>query len=225
MQINPFLPLYKEAFKWLGWLLLFVTLWFHGCSHPAAMTPQLVKVIVPEVKGKFKPQKPINNPIVMAKKRPENIQNSVIKQSLSTEKAMIEMAKENEKLKQNFIKATDSLKKQLYTNSIQLSNFSSKFEDDNLLLNINGVVQGEVKEITPNYTIKTKKTEVQVIPKETVFRLLGGLEIGNNTSLSNPVFKANLMLQNKKGNILTTSYDNNKNFYIGYNLSIFNIKR
>ena len=97
--------------------------------------------------------------------------------------------------------------------------------DDNLLLNIDGIVQGEVKEITPSYTIKPKKVEVQVKPKETVFRLLGGLEVGNNTKLDGFAAKANLMLQNKKGNIISGSFDTNQTIWIGYNFSIFDIKR
>jgi hypothetical protein len=60
--------------------------------------------------------------------------------------------------------------------------------------------------------------------KEIKFRLLAGLEYGNNTSLSNSIFKANLSGQNSKGNIYRFSIDNNKNYYIGYDFSIFSIK-
>ena len=94
-----------------------------------------------------------------------------------------------------------------------------------MILNIDGIVQGEVKEITPSYIWKKQEVEVPVKTKETFFRLLGGLEIGNNISLSNPIFKANLGVQNRKGNIITGSYDSNKNIYVGYQFSIFNIKR
>jgi len=214
-QINLHSPFLKEFVKYLGWILLFIVLWFRGCSGTTP-SPQIVKVIVPEVKGKFEAKKPINVPI----------NNSVIKEYLTTENPINpKLLAENEKLKVDFAKASDSIKKLQYSKAVQLNKFSTKFEDENLLLNIDGIIQGEVKEITPNYTIKEKKIEVQVKPKETVFRLLGGMELGNNTKLDGFAAKANLMLQNRKGNILSGSFDTNQNIWIGYNFSIFDIKR
>jgi len=216
-QINLHSPFLKEFFKYLGWILLFIVLWFRGCSGPT-ISPQIVKVIVQEVKGKFEAKKPVNVPIGQKVSKGETIykENPIDPKLLA----------ENEKLKQDFAKEKDSLKRIIaYNKSIQLNEFSTKFEDDNLLLNINGIVQGEVKKITPSYTIKEKKVEVQVKPKETVFRLLVGGEIGNNTKLDGFAAKANLILQNKKGNIISGSFDTNQNIWIGYNISIFDIKR
>jgi len=215
-QINLHSQIIKEAFKYLGWVLFFVQLWFGGCSGNQP-TPQKVKVTVPEVKGKFEAKKPINVPIGQKVSKGE----TVYKDNPIDPKLLAE----NEKLKVDFAKASDSIKKLQYSKAVQLNKFSTKFEDENLLLNIDGIVQGEVKEITPNYTIKEKKVEVQVKPKETVFRLLGGMEMGNNTKLDGFAAKANLMLQNKKGNILSGSFDTNQNIWIGYNFSIFDIKR
>lgn len=215
-------PIFKEAIKWLGWVLLFASLWFHGCSRTAS-TPQIVKVNVPEVKGVFEAIVPDNVPITLEN---GNIEKSVAKQSLSTENPInAKLLAENEQLKADFTKANDSIKKLQFSNAIVINDFSSVFEDSILKININGKVRGEVKQVTPTYTIKQKTVETQIIPKETVFRLLGGLEIGNNKNLSNPLFKANLGVQNRKGNVISVSYDNNKNFYLGYQFSIFNIKR
>jgi hypothetical protein len=215
-QINLQSPILKESFKYLGWILLFIVLWFRGCSSTLS-TPQFTKVIVPEVKGKFEAKKPVNTPIgqKVSKGKMVYIENEIDPKLVA----------ENEKLKSDFSKASDSIKKLQFAKAIQLNKFSTTFEDDNLLLNIDGIVQGEVKEITPNYTIKEKKIEVQVKPKETVFRLLGGLEVGNNTKLDGFAVKGNLMLQNRKGNIISGSFDTNKNICIGYHFSIFDIKR
>lgn len=215
-QINLHSPFLKEFVKYLGWILLFIVLWFRGCSGTTP-SPQIVKVTVPEVKGKFEAKKPVNVPI----------NNSVVKEYLTTENPINpKLLAENEKLKVDFAKEKDSLKRIIaYNKAVQLNKFSTKFEDENLLLNIDGIVQGEVKEITPNYTIKEKKVEVQVKPKETVFRLLGGMELGNNTKLDGFAAKANLMLQNRKGNIISGSFDTNQTIWIGYNFSIFDIKR
>ena len=219
-KINLQSPLLKESFKYLGWVLLFAFLWFKGCS-PTPKTPQIVKVIVPEVKGKFQAKKPVNVKIKPSSRRQEN--GKTVYKDNPIDPLLLA---ENEKLKQDFAKEIDSLKRIIaYNKSVQLNKFSSDFEDDNVVININGIVQGEVKEITPSYTIKEKKVEVQVKPKETVFRLLGGFELGNNTKLDGFKAKGNLMLQNKKGNIISGSFDTNQTIWLGYNFSIFDIKR
>lgn len=220
MSINLYTPLWKEFLKYLGWILLFVFLWFRGCNR-SEIPNGSVKVIVPEAKAKFEAKKPVYEPV-----------SSKIEHTEKGEKVFIEnpidekLIAENEKLKQDFAKETDSLKKVIaYNKAIQLNKFSTKFEDDNLLLNIEGVVQGEVKEITPNYTIKEKKIEVPVKVKETVFRLLGGMEVGNTKQLDAFKLKANLMFQNRKGNIISGSFDTNQTIWVGYNVSIFDVKR
>lgn len=188
---------------------------FRSCQETTP-SPQIVKVIVPEVKGKFEAKKPINVPI----------NNSVVKEYLTTENPINpKLLAENEKLKQDFAKANDSIKKLQFAKAVQLNEFSTDFEDDNIVLNINGIVQGTVKEITPNYKIKEKKVEVPVKVKETVFRLLVGGEIGNNTKLDGFAAKANLMLQNRKGNIVSGSFDTNQTIWLGYNFSVFDVKK
>lgn len=217
-QIN--LSIIKEAFKYLGWVLLFAAFWFRGCSH-SVPSPQIAKVNVPIQKGIFEAKKPVHEVVSSKKER-----TATSKEILYVENPIDEkLIAENEKLKNDFAKANDSIKKLQFNKAVQLNEFSTKFEDDNLILNVNGVVQGEVKEITPNYIIKEKKIDVPVKQKETVLRLLGGLEVGNNTKLDNFKVKANLMFQNRKGNIISGSFDTNQTVWMGYNVSIFDIKR
>lgn len=207
----------KEAFKYLGWILLFILLFFRGCSGPEKSTVT-EKIIIPEIKGSFEAKKPIHVQYVAQKKGKGNavfVENPIYAKLLA----------ENINLQVNFAKANDSIKKLQFAKAIELNKFSTKFENEKLILNIDGIVQGEVKEITPSYIWKKQAVEVRIKNKETVFRLLGGLEIGNNIQLSNPIFKANLGMQNRKGNIITGSYDSNKNIYVGYQFSIFNIRR
>ena len=221
----------KEWFKYLGWVLLFIVLWFKGCSG-ATPTPQIAKVIIPEVKGIFESKKPVHVPIVnqsnstLLKISQPNIgKNDSQKDLTLTNERLMLLIAENEKLKLDFAKSNDSIKELKYKDAVQLHNFNSKFEDDNLVLNINGIVQGEVKEVTPDYTIKEKKIEVPVKVKETVFRLLGGFEVGNTTQLDAFKLRANIMFQNRKGNIISGSFDTNQTIWVGYNISIFDIKR
>jgi hypothetical protein len=86
------------------------------------------------------------------------------------------------------------------------------------LLNIDGVVQGEVQEVT----LATPSRKVQVKQKKRYCELAGG-EIGANTQLNTPAAKANLLFQNKK-EMISASYDTNQTIWIGYNFSILNIK-
>jgi len=220
MSTNLFSPFYKEALKYLGWVLLFAVLWFNGCSSSKS-TLQTAKVKVPEVRAKFKAKKPAHEPVISKIKHTKK-RETIYKDNPIDKKLIAE----NEKLKQEFSKETDSLKKEiLFAKVAQLNKFSTKFEDENLVLNINGIVQGEVKEITPNYIIKEKKIEVPVKVKETVFRVLGGMEVGNTAQLNAFKLKANLMFQNRKGNIISGSFDTNQTVWVGYNISIFDVKR
>jgi hypothetical protein len=199
--------------------IVFAFLWLKGCtsSNPE---PQIAKVevTVPEVKGNFEPKKPDHELVKLPKN--DNSKIVIIKNPINQQ-----LVAENEALKLAFAKETDSLKKQLaYEKAVALNNFSTKFEDENLELNIEGVVQGEVKEISPSYKIKERKIETAVKEKQVAFRMLGGVEVGNTLVLDNFAVKANLMFQNKKGNIFSASMDTNKAIWVGYSTSIFNWK-
>lgn len=220
IQINPFSPIVKELFKYLGWVLLFFCLWFKGCSDNQK-TVTTTEVTVPEVKGKFEPQQPVNVPIAGSPKIKIVPGETVFVPNPINQKLIAE----NEKLKKDFAIANDSIQKLQFAKAVELSEFSSDFNNDDMDLNISGIAQGKVLEITPNYTIKKKKTEVAVKSKETVFRVLTGGELGNNKQIDGFTAKANLMFQNRKGNIISGSFDTNQNIWIGYNFSILNIKR
>jgi hypothetical protein len=191
-------------------LVLTIILATGGCSH-SKPKPQIITVKVPEVRGSFEPQIPkvINSRDTLYLKNPINSM----------------LITENEKLKIAFAAANDSIKKLLFAKAVKLNAFSSKFEDENIKINVNGIVQGEVKEITPNYTIKEKKVDVQINPKETVFRILAGAEIADKITLNSFIAKANLLFQNRKGNTLSLGYDTDKRIWLGYNFSILNLKK
>ena len=223
-QINLQSPILKESFKYLGWVLLFLFLWFKGCSDNNKQP--IASVIVPEVKGNFKPVTPEQTP-VSSKMEPTKKNNFGQNQSNEfLQNQISQLLSENDKLNLAYLNASDSLKKALYDKSIQINSFTHTWNNDTIQATASGIVRGEVQSIGLKYTIKERRVQFsQPSQKETVFRLLGGVEIGNNATLSNPVFKVNLGFQNRKGNVLTASYDNNKNIYVGYMFSILNIKR
>ena len=224
-QINLFTPFWKEFLKYLGWILLFVFLWFRGCSATPPTT-QTAKVIVPEVKAKFEAKKPVHEAIVINANNKENMQKgkTVFIENPINEKLIAE----NKKLKKDFAKADSSTKDVIFEKLATLNKFSSNFEDENIIINIDGIVQGEVKEITPSYIRKKIETEVPVKVKETVLRVLLGGAIGLNKELNQAAFQLDLNLQNRKGNIISAEYlkiGSQEFGIIGYKHSIINIKR
>lgn len=205
-------------------LLIFL---FRSCQGNEESTVT-AKVVVPEVKGKFEAKKPVHESILNKAKSPQ-LKNSTSKEILQVENPINKkLIAENEKLKKDFAKANDSIKKISFNKAIQLNKFSTKFEDENLVLNIDGIVQGEVKEITPNYKIKEKKIEVPVKVKETVLRVLAGGAIGLNKELNQAAYQLDLNFQNRKGNMFSAEYlkiGSQEFGMIGYKHSIINIKR
>jgi hypothetical protein len=223
MQINLRTPIFKELFKYLGWILLFIFLWLKGCSDNEKSLVT-AKVVIPKIEGKFKAQKPThhivdpNKKVLIKANSPQLTKGNTV----FTENTINpELIAEIEKLKQDFEKANDSIKKLMFANSNQISKFSSNFEDEHLILNFEGIVQGEVKEITPNYTIKERRIKVPVPIKKNNYRVLGGLEVGNNATLGDFKLKGGLLLQNPKGNIISGAVDTNQTFWIGYYKYLF----
>jgi hypothetical protein len=222
-QINLHSPFWKEAIKYLGWVLLFAVLWFRGCNR-SGIPNSSVKLEVPEVKGKFVPKKPAHESASSKMER-----TATGKEILQVENPIDEkLIAENEKLKTDFAKANDSIKKLQFNKAIQLNKFSTNFEDENVILNIEGIVQGEVKEVTPGYTIKKKTIEVPIKQKETLLRVLAGGAVGVNKELNQVVYQLDLNFQNRKGDIISAEYLNvgGQQFgMVGFKKSILNIKR
>lgn len=224
MQINIFDFRIKEFLKWLGWILFFGLLWFRGCSSNTE-TPKTVKVIISSESGVFESKKPESKPL--------EINTSPISEVKKDKVVYVEnplnkkLLAENEKLKADFAELkNDTLRQQLYDKAIELNSFSSRYEDKNMILLINGIVRGEVQELTPSYTLKER--EVDAIVKETYLRVLGGGSVGINRDLNQFVYKLDIDFQNRKGDIISAEYlrVNNQDYgMIGFKKSLLNFKR
>lgn len=179
------------------------------------------QITIPAVSGKFDAVKPAHTPITANSPQLERSGGSKTEQ---TENELLsKLLAENEKMKCDFEKASDSLKLIIYNQAIQLNNFTQTFDDENITATASGIVRGEIQSLKLDYTVKEKKIDIPK-PKETVFRLLGGVEAGNTTSLDNFAVKGNLMFQNKRGNLFSASFDTKQMIWVGYSTSIFNIK-
>jgi hypothetical protein len=219
-QINLLSKSCNILWRILPWVLLIVVLWFNGCSGNSP-APKTTKVTVPETKGKFDFKVPDHVPIQQKPKIVTETNTVYVENKL--EQKLID---ENKKIKADFKKANDSIKELMFAEKAKLNKYSSDFENDDFKLNVSGIVEGEIKTMTPSYTIKEKKVEVPI--KQTKFRLLLGAGVGVNKQLNQGVYKADINFQNAKGDIKSFDYlkiNDQDYFLIGYKKSIFEIKK
>ena len=215
MQINLLDSRIKTFIKsYLGWILFFLMVWLNAGAGKEIKT---VKVIVPTVTGKLESKKPELKPLEIRQKQIVKKDRLVYKENPFN----IILAEENTKLKADYSKMSDSLKSKAYDKAIELNTFSYKSEDKYLKLTIDGIVRGEVREITPSYTIKEQESEVFVKEKLPGLKVLGGVEVGNTKTLDDLSFKGSVLFQNRKGNIISAGYDTDNKIWIGYYRSIF----
>jgi len=197
-------------FRLLGWVLFFIMLFLRGCkSEPTKTIP---------TKGSFKTDTIHHTTLGETK----YIKGKPIIQYKNNE-INKELAEENYNLQMDYINATDSIEKlKMYIDAIQLKKFSKTFENGNFKANINGIVQGEVKELAMDYEIKKMPI------KEVRFRMLLGGGIGINKELNQGIYKLNAGFQNRKGNVLRASYMQIGSQQYGvaeYDFSIFKITK
>ena len=220
MQINLLDSRIKTFIKsYLGWILFFLMVWLNAVLGIAGAGKEIktVKVIVPTVTGKLESKKPELKPIEIKQEPIVNRDRLIYKENPFN----IILAEENTKLKSDYYKMSDSLKSKAYDKAIELNTFSYKSEDKYLKLTIDGIVRGEVSEITPSYTIKEQESEVFVKEKLPGLKVLGGVEVGNTKTLDDLSFKGSVLFQNRKGNIISAGYDTDNKIWLGYYRSIF----
>lgn len=207
-------------------IALVVILFLKGCSGKH----ETIIVKHPAVVGSSKAVKPLNVPIDVSLINAVNKSKTTVNtrfdnaEKLKNQKLIDSLLAENLKLKNAFSAETDKSKlDSLYQKAIQLNSFSQSWDFPKLKATASGISRGTVESIKLDYEIKAYSDTLKV-PK-TKFRLLGGIETGATKDLSKMNFKANLMLQNAKGNILSAGYDSEQRIYIGYSVSIFSITR
>lgn len=218
MQINLHNNALKKSFLYLGWVLLFIFLWFNNCGK-ATSKQEFSKPI----QKTFKSLVPLQNEIPhFANKKDvkdfvkSNDDNNYINE---LENKLFDIQNQNDSLKNNFRSLPDTIKIIEYNKAIQLKLFEKTFEDNYFKGQVNGVVQGDIKDLGFSYEIKKQPIST------TKFRLLVGLGIANTLQFDKPLFNANLGFQNSKGNILRIGYDTDSRILVGYDFTIFKISR
>ena len=119
-----------------------------------------------------------------------------------------------------FEKSTDSTKTQMFIDATKIRQYTNDFNDSVADVSIFTETKGELLKIAPKITIKARLPE-----KKTVFALYGGggMYLNNNFNLG---YKLNVRFQNKRGDLMSGSYDPiNKVIFAEYDFRFINIKK
>jgi len=209
-----------EIFKWSGWVLFIICLIVCRCGK------EQTEIVIPAHVGDFKPDTQIVHvPVDRTVEVPKWYKDSKKEKELNERnKQLDERIKGYQKTVDSMVVAFHELdsigKMNAYLEATSLNKFSTEFEDDRIKLFIQGVVRGEVQEITPAYMIKEQKIPIEDLRKR--YLLLGG-GAGMSTEMNTFTAKMNLSLQNKKGSLYTASFQRigNQNFgLIEYNFRL-----
>ena len=220
---------FYRMLKWVGviGISILIGILLQKCKSEPSVTTQ--KVTTKEVKGSFKPTEPkntvIENYYYLNGKKQLYGNSEQFKNDKFLQEQIDNLLAENQKLIELFSEKSTSEKDSLYKEAIKLNEFSQTFDDDKVKIDISGIAQGKVKAIKADYFIKPQKIDVEVKQKQRVFALKLGGEYGNSLELNKGVFKGNLEFENKKGNAYNVGYDTDKRIWIGYKITIFDIKR
>jgi len=222
MQINLFDKRIQKSFLYLGWILFFLLLFLKGCSNGQKVSNN--EVVIKEITKTLPADTEIISiPIEVEKWYKDAKAENKLKADIKEMYSRLQNYENEVNWMQDEFAHKDSLQQaELYRLATALKSFESNFEDEHLKLTINGIIAGgNIKEITPTYTIKERKINVP----QTKFRLLAGVGIANTPTFDKPLFNANLGFQNAKGNVLRFGYDSENRITVGYDFSIFKVTK
>ena len=200
-----------DYLAWLGWVILFIVLFFRGCNSEPQFAEK-IKVVTKEIKGSIvTKEKVINVPIIRTVKDTSGTGFYV--------NQIDKLFEENNKMQLEFLKMDSLQQIEAYNKAIQINAFKQTFDDKYINAQVTGEVAGEVKQMRLDYTIKPQEIKVDAPkPKNNLYL---GVNVANTLLLDKPLFSAGIGLKNKRGNILNASFDTEKRIGIGYYLKIF----
>jgi hypothetical protein len=153
----------------------------------------------PEIVGKFTDtiikHKSIKIPFEVPKWYKDTQSENKLKNDLLEYEKRIKLYEEEVSYIISDFQNSDSLHKlELFKKCNELKNFEKTFEDANIIINTQGVIRGEVKEITNIYKIKSQSIQVPI--NEKIFSLNAG--IGTDFNATTPVLKLGVGYKNYK---------------------------
>ena len=184
-------------------------------------------VLVPEVKGTFKAQKPSEKIIYLTKyvkqKNGQNLskndKSEKTKKSPENKSKIDSLLALNSEITRKFNELNSKEKTKKYQEAIELKEFSKKYEDSTISISACGLVRGVVEELGFDYTIKERK-----IPVKQPILIMGGVTAGATKNFDKNVISASAGVQLRNGKQLEVGFDTEQRILVGVKAPIFKIK-
>ena len=190
-------------------IVVLLTAFFIG-RWTSPIETKIIKVTIPEVSG--------NSPIIINSKPLIQFKDSLVyKDSL-----IITENPFNKELADKYINLeseTERLKE--YIKSIEVRKYKVPFENDTIKIVGDVEVQGELRSLKYNWTIKERKLDIPVNLKKPTMNLLFGGSVSNSIELDKFNFNANVGIQRKNGDLILGSYGIlDKSIQVGYLINL-----
>ena len=192
----------------IGIIILIISFFIGRWTSPKEA--KIIKVTIPELSG--------NSPIIINSKPLIQFKDSLVyKDSL-----IITENPFNKDLADKYINLeseTERLKE--YIKSIEIRKYKIPFENDTIKIIGNVEVQGELKSLNYDWTIKQKTLNIPIEIKKPTMNLLLGGSVSNSIELDKFNFNANVGIQRKNGDLILTSYGLlDKSIQVGYLINL-----
>lgn len=171
---------------------------------------KIVKVTIPELSG--------NSPIIINSKPLIQFKDSLVyKDSLIVTENPF-----NKELADKYINLESEIERlKEYIKSIEVRKYKIPFENDTIKIVGDVEVQGELRSLKYNWTIKERKLDIPVNLKKPTMNLLLGGSVSNTIKLDKFNFNANLGIQRKNGDLVLGSYGVfDKSIQVGYLINL-----
>ena len=190
-------------------IVVLLTAFFIG-RWTSPIETKIIKVTIPEVSGE--------SPIIINPKPLIQFKDSLVyKDSLIVTENPF-----NKDLADKYINLeseTERLKE--YIKSIEVRKYKIPFENDTIKIVGDVEVQGELRSLKYNWTIKERKLDIPVNLKKPTMNLLFGGSVSNSIELDKFNFNANVGIQRKNGDLILGSYGIlDKSIQVGYLINL-----
>ena len=190
-------------------IVVLLTAFFIG-RWTSPIETKIIKVTIPELSGK--------SPIIINPKPLIQFKDSLVyKDSLIVTENPF-----NKDLADKYINLeseTERLKE--YIKSIEIRKYKIPFENDTIKIIGNVEVQGELKSLNYDWTIKQKTLNIPIEIKKPTMNLLLGGSVSNSIELDKFNFNANVGIQRKNGDLILGSYGIfDKSIQVGYLINL-----
>ncbi len=196
-------------------------------------------VLVPEVKGTFKAQKPEHRKLELnytseripgqkwsnsatlknGQNLSKNDKSEKTKKSPENKSKIDSLLALNSEITRKFNELNSKEKTKKYQEAIELKEFSKKYEDSTISISACGLVRGVVEELGFDYTIKERK-----IPVKQPILIMGGVTAGATKNFDKNVISASAGVQLRNGKQLEVGFDTEQRILVGVKAPIFKIK-